>query len=78
MSPAMGEESVPSHPRSSSPAGERNENKDEVVDVSMEEEAVDVDPREHLSLVCRIGSFFVLLDLKSHMLGLTMPFIRDS
>eukprot|EP01084_Bolivina_argentea_P055443 101652_1 len=46
-----GEESVPSHPRSSSPAGERNENEDEVVDVSMEEEAVDADSREHLSLV---------------------------
>ncbi len=57
MSPAEGEEFAPSHPRSSSSAGERNENREEVVDVSMEEEAVDADARGHLSLVCRIGSF---------------------
>ncbi len=54
MSPAEVEESDSiGHPRSSSPAGggESTENKEEVADVIMEEEAVDADSREHLSLV---------------------------
>ncbi len=58
MSPADETESVYIPQRTASPADERNETREEIVDESIEEEAVDVDTREHLSLVCSstIGS----------------------